>query len=95
MQVKIVDFEPVTVAVLEHRGDPALLNGSVQRFIVWRKESGLSPTVICAPAFTWWHGLPSQVSARTSRRPQGSKRDPMRRTYEPSENRDLQTMSAN
>jgi len=43
MQVRIVDFEPETVAVLEHRGDPALLNGSVQRFIAWRKESGLSP----------------------------------------------------
>jgi hypothetical protein len=43
MQVKIVNFEAATVAVLEHRGNPALLNGSVQRFIVWRKESGLSP----------------------------------------------------
>ena len=43
MQVKIVTFEPVTVAVLEHRGDPALLNDSVQRFIEWRKESGLLP----------------------------------------------------
>jgi AraC family transcriptional regulator len=43
MNVKIVDFEPVTVAALEHHGDPALLNGSVQRFIAWRKESGLSP----------------------------------------------------
>jgi AraC family transcriptional regulator len=43
MQVKIVDIESVTVAVLEHRGDPALVNDSVQRFIAWRKESGLSP----------------------------------------------------
>jgi AraC family transcriptional regulator len=43
MQVKIVDFEPITIAVLEHRGTPALLNASVQRFIAWRKESGLSP----------------------------------------------------
>ena len=43
MQVKIVTVELVTVAVLEHRGAPALVNDSVQRFIAWRKESGLSP----------------------------------------------------
>lgn len=43
MQVKIVEVEPVTVAVLEHRGNPALVNESVQRFIAWRKETGLSP----------------------------------------------------
>lgn len=43
MQVKIVTVQPTTVAVLEHRGDPAMLNDSVQRYIAWRKESGLSP----------------------------------------------------
>jgi AraC family transcriptional regulator len=43
MQVRIVNVEPTLIAVLEHRGDPALLNESVQRFIAWRKESGLSP----------------------------------------------------
>ena len=43
MQVRIVTVEPITVAVLEHRGDPALLNDSVQRFIAWRKETELSP----------------------------------------------------
>jgi AraC family transcriptional regulator len=43
MQVRIVKVEPVTVAVLEHRGDPATVNESVQRLIAWRKESGLSP----------------------------------------------------
>lgn len=43
MQVNIVTVEPVTVAALEHRGAPALLNDSVQRFIAWRKASGLSP----------------------------------------------------
>ena len=43
MQVKIVTVEPVTLAVLEHRGDPMLVNDSVQRFIAWRKETGLSP----------------------------------------------------
>jgi AraC family transcriptional regulator len=43
MQVRIVDVEPVTVAALEHRGSPATLQQSVQRFITWRKETGLSP----------------------------------------------------
>lgn len=43
MQVRIVTVEPVTVAVLEHRGNPALVNASVQQFIAWRKETGLSP----------------------------------------------------
>jgi AraC family transcriptional regulator len=45
MQVRIVSVESVTVAAFEHRGDPALVNDSVQRFIAWRKESGLSPVV--------------------------------------------------
>ena len=39
MDVKIIDVEPVLVAALEHRGAPALLNDSVQRFIAWRKSS--------------------------------------------------------
>ena len=43
MNVRIVDVEAATVAVLEHRGDPALVDDSVQCFIAWRKESGLSP----------------------------------------------------
>jgi AraC family transcriptional regulator len=43
MHVRIINVEPVTVAVLEHRGDPATVNESVERFIAWRKESGLSP----------------------------------------------------
>jgi AraC family transcriptional regulator len=43
MQVKIVNFNQTKVAVLEHRGDPKLVNNSVSTFIEWRKESGLSP----------------------------------------------------
>jgi AraC family transcriptional regulator len=43
MQVRIITAPTVRVATLEHRADPALLNESVQRFIAWRKESGLSP----------------------------------------------------
>ncbi len=43
MHVRIIAIEPITVAVLEHLGDPATINDSVQRFIAWRRESGLSP----------------------------------------------------
>ena len=43
MQVKIIDFAPAKVAVIEHRGPPELVNQTVGRFIAWRKESGLSP----------------------------------------------------
>jgi AraC family transcriptional regulator len=42
-QVKIVDVTDTRVAVLEHRGDPALVGNSVRRFINWRKQSGLPP----------------------------------------------------
>ena len=47
MDVKIAQVEPVMVAVLEHVGPPGSLNGSVQRFIEWRKASGLSPIEKC------------------------------------------------
>lgn len=43
MEVNIIDFEETKVAVLEHRGTPALINDSVGIFIEWRKSSGLSP----------------------------------------------------
>ncbi len=43
MDVKIVHVEPTMIGELEHRGAPALLNGSVQAFIEWRQTSGLSP----------------------------------------------------
>lgn len=43
MQIEIVYFEETNIAVFEHRGDPELLNNSVQNFIKWRKETGFSP----------------------------------------------------
>lgn len=43
MQVQIVKAEPVTVAVLEHRGPSTGVDASVRKFIEWRRESGLSP----------------------------------------------------
>jgi AraC family transcriptional regulator len=41
--VRIVDFEPTRVAVLEHRGAPHLLGESIRRFIAWRKQNHLPP----------------------------------------------------
>ena len=41
--VTIRDEPPTPVAMLEHRGDRATLNDTIQRFIAWRKAAGLSP----------------------------------------------------
>jgi AraC family transcriptional regulator len=38
-----VDFKPLLIAVMEHRGPAEKLNQSVSQFIDWRKTSGLSP----------------------------------------------------
>ncbi|WMP19037.1 AraC family transcriptional regulator [Thiothrix lacustris] len=43
MNVMIVDFTETLIAVLEHHGDPGLINESVKILIDWRKSSGLSP----------------------------------------------------
>jgi AraC family transcriptional regulator len=42
-QVTIVEVKDTRVAVLEHRGDPALIGDSVRRFIAWRRQAGLPP----------------------------------------------------
>jgi AraC family transcriptional regulator len=44
-QVRIVDFPATPVAILEHRGDPALIGDTIRRFIAWRKQAGLPPKV--------------------------------------------------
>ena len=41
--IQIIEFKETRVAVLEHRGDPMRLNYSIQQFIAWRKDNGLSP----------------------------------------------------
>lgn len=43
MEVKIVNCEPIKVAMFKHYGPPELVNDSVKIFIDWRKTSGLSP----------------------------------------------------
>jgi AraC family transcriptional regulator len=44
-QVTIVDVQDTRVAVLEHRGDPALIGDSVRAFIAWRKSVRLPPWI--------------------------------------------------
>lgn len=50
--VTIRTVEPTPVAIMEHRGDPALLGATIQRFIAWRKAAGLPPRT--NPTFTIW-----------------------------------------
>ena len=41
--IEIVDFPETHLAVMSHRGDPALLAHTLRRFIAWRKQAGLRP----------------------------------------------------
>lgn len=51
--VTIRDVPSIPVAIMEHRGDPAALRATIQRFIAWRKAAGLSPDK--HPTFNVWH----------------------------------------
>jgi hypothetical protein len=50
--VTIRDVPAAPVAIMEHRGDPATLGATIQRFIAWRKAAGLHPKT--SPTFTVW-----------------------------------------
>jgi AraC family transcriptional regulator len=50
--VTIRDVSPTRVAIVEHRGDPATLGSTIQRFIAFRKASGLHPKT--SPTFNVW-----------------------------------------
>ena len=52
--VEIVDFAQVPIIRLSHVGDPAALNGSIARFIEWRKANRVGPQV--ARTFNIFHG---------------------------------------
>lgn len=54
--VLIRDEAPTPVAIMKHRGDPATIGASIQRFIAWRKATGLSPKV--SPTFNIFHSDP-------------------------------------
>ncbi|QWG16529.1 AraC family transcriptional regulator [Bradyrhizobium sediminis] len=50
--VTIRDVAPTPVAIMEHRGDPATISATIQRFIAWRKAAGLHPKT--SPTFNVW-----------------------------------------
>jgi AraC family transcriptional regulator len=50
--VTIRDVLATPVAILKHRGDPATLGATIQRFIAWRTAAGLHPKT--NPTFTVW-----------------------------------------
>lgn len=66
MHVRIVTTPNIKVAALEHRADPARLDDSVQRFIAWRKRSGLSP-IATSLTFGVAYDDPKAVAARDFR----------------------------
>lgn len=50
--VTIRTLPATPVAIMEHRGDPATLGTTIQRFIAWRKAQGLHPKN--HPTFNVW-----------------------------------------
>ena len=54
--VTIKDMPATPVAVMEHCGDPATINATIQRFIDWRKASGLNPRI--SATYTVFHSDP-------------------------------------
>jgi AraC family transcriptional regulator len=59
-RVRLVDFPATPVAILEHRGDPALMAESVRRFIAWRKQAGLPPAI--SATFNILHSDPEHTA---------------------------------
>lgn len=55
-EVTIKDVPPTSVAVMEHRGDPALIGATIQRFIAWRRANGLNPRI--SATYTVFHSDP-------------------------------------
>lgn len=51
--VTIRNVPAIRIAFMEHRGDPAALGASIQRFIAWRKARNLHPEN--HPTFNVWH----------------------------------------
>lgn len=66
MNVTIVNIDPIQVAVLEHHGDQARIMASAQRFIEWRKTTGLSP-IDRSRTFGIPYGDPDRMAAEEFR----------------------------
>ena len=54
--VAIVEMPATSVAVMAHRGDPIGIGETIQRFIAWRKATGLSPKA--SATFNVFHSDP-------------------------------------
>jgi len=54
--VTIRNLAPTPVAIMEHRGDPATIGVTIQRFIAWRKATGLPITT--NPTYNVFHSDP-------------------------------------
>lgn len=54
--VTIREVDSVPVAIMEHRGPPAKIGATIQRFIAWRKANGLSPKT--SETFNVFHSDP-------------------------------------
>ena len=63
--VRIVDFPDTPVAVLRHKGDPALLGDTIRRFILWRRAAGLPPRA--SATFNVFHDDPDDTPAEQYR----------------------------
>lgn len=59
--VTIRDVPATPVAIMAHRGDPATLGVTIQRFIAWRKAAGLHPNT--SPTFNVWRSERRPASA--------------------------------
>lgn len=57
--VRCIDFKETHLGVLEHRGDPKLIDHSIQQFIAWRKHNHLHPDR--SATFNILYGNPEEV----------------------------------
>ncbi len=58
--VTVRDVLPTPVAIMEHRGDPSTIGATIQRFIAWRKATGLTRKVTAT--FNIFHSDPRATS---------------------------------
>jgi AraC family transcriptional regulator len=60
-QIEIVQFPTTKIALLEHRGDPLTIGDSIRKFIEWRKQHRLHPSV--SATFNLLYNDPEAVPA--------------------------------
>lgn len=44
IEVSVVDFPEILIAIIEHRGSPNSLGATIKKFITWRQENRLPPS---------------------------------------------------